>query len=385
MKQKLRQPLVLVTLSAIICAVIFAVIFNSEKIFGLLKGIAGIFMPVIAGFIIAFILNVPMRGLERLFEKLFSHAKRRPKKQVLRLVSLILTIILLVMIVFLVCTLVFPAVADSVSSLYSFVLKKWPEWANILDDYGINTAKIGSWLNGLDIKTLVSRLTNSASFLISSAASAVSSIITGVVSFFMSTVVALYVLMSKDDLCRQAKKILHAFAPDRTAAYIEHVASLFNDSYSRFFSGQCLEACLLGTLIFLVFTIFHIPYAALIGILTAVFALIPYLGAFASCGIGAFLVLITAPQKFLLCIILYLVVQFIENQFIYPHVVGSSVGLNPLWTLVAVLIGGNVMGVLGMVFFIPLVSILITLLREHTNAALARKSLQGSEPPPEAE
>ena len=160
-------------------------------------------MPVIAGFVIAFVLNVPMRGLERFFEKLFSRAKRRPKKKLLRLVSLILTIILLILVVFLVCTLVFPAVADSVSSLYSFVLKKWPEWANILDDYGINTAKIGEWLNGLDIKTLVSRLTNSAGFIISSAASAVSGIITGVVSFFMSTVVALYVLMSKDDLARQ--------------------------------------------------------------------------------------------------------------------------------------------------------------------------------------
>ena len=230
MKQKLRQPLLLVTLSAIICAIIFAIIFNSEKIFGLLKGIAGIFMPVIAGFVIAFVLNVPMRGLERFFEKLFSRAKRRPKKKLLRLASLILTIILLILVVFLVCTLVFPAVADSVSSLYSFVLKKWPEWANILDDYGINTAKIGEWLNGLDIKTLVSRLTNSAGFIISSAASAVSGIITGVVSFFMSTVVALYVLMSKDDLARQVKKILRAFAPERTAAYIEHVAHLLNDS-----------------------------------------------------------------------------------------------------------------------------------------------------------
>ncbi|MBR3691501.1 MAG: AI-2E family transporter [Clostridia bacterium] len=385
MLKNLKKPLLLVTCSAVICAVVFAIIFNSEKILGLLRGFLGIFMPVIIGFVIAFVLNVPMRGLEKLLTRLFSRAKRRPKARLLRLFSLVLTLLLLVLILFLICTLVFPALADSVSSLYALVMNKWPEWAAFLDDYGINTAKIGEWLTELDIKSLVSRLTNSAGFLISQAASAVTGLVASVVRFFLSIVVAIYVLMSKDELCRQARKILHAFAPEKTAAYLEHVAALFNDSYSKFLSGQLLEACLLGTLIFLVFTIFRVPYAALIGILTAVFALIPYLGAFASCAIGAFLVLLSAPEKFLLCVILYFVVQFVENQFIYPHVVGSAVGLNPLWTLVAVLVGGNLMGILGMLFFIPLVSIIITLLREHTNAALARKSLRESEPPPEAE
>lgn len=125
---------------------------------------------------------------------------------------------------------------------------------------------------------------------------------------------------------------------------------------------------------FVVFSIFRIPYGGLTGLLAGIFAFIPYIGAFAACAVGAFLVLIAEPSKFILCIIVYLVVQYIENQFIYPHVVGSSVGLSAMWTLIAVLIGGNLFGVFGMIFFIPLMSVILTLFKEATQRRIDKKN-----------
>ena len=133
----------------------------------------------------------------------------------------------------------------------------------------------------------------------------------------------------------------------------------------------------MGTLIFLAFSLFRLPYAGLIGFLTALFAFVPYVGAFASCAIGAFLTLLASPEHALLCVIVYLAVQFIENQFIYPHVVGSSVGLSALWTLIAALVGGKLFGIVGIVFFIPIVAVLYELFRQWTNARLAEREVRG--------
>ncbi|MBQ5746608.1 MAG: AI-2E family transporter [Clostridia bacterium] len=140
-----------------------------------------------------------------------------------------------------------------------------------------------------------------------------------------------------------------------------------------------MEACILGALIAIAFSIFNIPYALLIGVLTAVSAFIPYVGAFIACAVGAFLVLLANPSQVILCIIVYLVVQFIENQFIYPHVVGTSVGLSALWTLIAVMVGGSLFGLFGMIFFIPLTAVIIKLLREYTESCLAKKKRAQSE------
>lgn len=154
-------------------------------------------------------------------------------------------------------------------------------------------------------------------------------------------VIAVYVLASKRTLGRQVNRVMDAHLDAGHAARIRHVAHLASDTYSKFLSGQCVEACILGTLIFLAFSVVRLPYAGLIGFLTALFAFVPYVGAFASCAIGAFLTLLASPEHALLCVVVYLAVQFVENQFIYPHVVGSSVGLSALWTLIAALVGGN--------------------------------------------
>ena len=187
--------------------------------------------------------------------------------------------------------------------------------------------------------------------------------------------------------------MIYAHLSKNHADKICYISSLVNETYSKFFSGQCIEAVILGLLIFIAFTVFRLPYANLIAVLTAILSFIPYIGAFASCFIGALLIVMVDPWKGLLsivvyqvvllvdpvlavrCLIVYLAVQFIENQFIYPRVVGGSVGLAPLWTLSAALIGGNLFGAIGMIFAIPVTAVLYVLLKDDANRRLQRKKL----------
>ncbi len=178
-------------------------------------------------------------------------------------------------------------------------------------------------------------------------------------------------VLGRRELGRQCRGFLCAYFKKPTAERICHVAKLTHDTYTKFFSGQCIEVLILVTMIFLAFSVFRIPYAALIAVLTAAFAFVPYIGAFASCLIGVLLTLMAVPEKAILCFIVYQMVQFIENQFIYPHVVGSSVGLSPLWTLLATLLGGKLFGIIGIVFFIPLAAVIAQLLHGDIEHRLA--------------
>ena len=200
-----------------------------------------------------------------------------------------------------------------------------------------------------------------------------SSTVSVAVNAAFALVIMFYVLLGKRDLGRQCRKLLYATLREKAAERICAVAALTHDTYARFLSGQCVEVVILGSLIFAAFSVFRIPYAALTAVLTAVLAFIPYVGAFSSCAIGALLTLLAEPEKTILCIIVYQAVQFVENQFIYPHVVGGSVGLAPIWTLVAALLGGQLFGLVGIIFFIPLTAVLCQLIGQGTNRRLAAK------------
>ncbi|MBQ9833501.1 MAG: AI-2E family transporter [Clostridia bacterium] len=346
---------------------------NIGYIARIVKGLFALLFPVITGFVIAFILNVPMKGFEKLLAKLTKNFKKKPNEKLIRGISLLLTILSVLLVVVLVCVMLIPEIVSSVISLYELVKEKWPEWAETLALYNIDTEHITAWFENLNIEEVVSKITSGAGTVLSSAMDIVTTTVSGIGTFFISVIIAIYVLISKKDLGRQVKKLIYTHLKDPIGDYICRIASMINETYSKFLSGQCVEACILGSLIFIFFRIFEIPYAILTGVLTAVFAFVPYVGAFLACFVGAFLVLLTEPSKVLVCIIVYLVVQFVENQFIYPHVVGNSVGLSPLWTLIAVLLGGKLMGVMGMVFFIPLTAVVITLLKAYTEHVIKAK------------
>ncbi len=367
MDKKLKNSLIIVAFGI----VLFTMLMNLGPVLAFLKKLGNLALPLFIGFILAFVLNVPMRGIENLLKRLCKGWKKAPGKKLLRLVSLFLTLIALALVVVLLCTLIIPELVDSAISLYNLVLEKWPEWMEMLRSYDF--VWVNQWLENVDISSMLSGLGDGAGNIISSAVDIVSSTVSGVVTVGIGFVIMIYALISKDELARQGKKLLHAFAGDRLERNILHVLDLINKTYSRFLSGQCLEACILGSLIFIAFSIGGVPYASITAVLTAVCAFIPYVGAFLACFVGAFLVLLVAPGKVLLCIILYLAVQFVENQFIYPHVVGTSVGLGAMWTLIAVILGGKLMGLLGMIFFIPLVAVLMTLLKEYANERIEKK------------
>jgi len=375
MNKRLKNALIVVGFGILL----FAALTNLSTLMAFLGKIVKLALPLIVGFVLAFVLNVPMRGIENRLKKLFAGKKRAPGKKLLRLVSLFLTLIILVLVIFLVATLIVPELVESAMSLYDLVLAKWPVWMEELRSYDF--VWVNNILEQIDINSLLSNI-GGAGGIISSAVDIVTTTVGGLVTAGIGFVIMIYSLVTKDELARQGKKLLHAVAGEKVERNVLHVLDLLNKTYSRFLSGQCLEACILGSLMFIAFSIAGIPYASITAVLTAVFAFIPYLGGFLACFVGAFLVLLANPAKLILCIVLYLVVQFVENQFIYPHVVGTSVGLGAMWTLMAVILGGKLLGLLGMIFFIPLVAVLMTLIKEWANSRIAAKDALTAPPEP---
>ncbi len=213
------------------------------------------------------------------------------------------------------------------------------------------------------VETLIDFLKNGAGNMLNSTLTAAKSIISGVSTFVIAFVFAIYICC-REKTGIQAKKVLFAFVRRGRAEAVVEVTSLTYSTFSSFLTGQCLEAVILGSMFVVAMTIFRLPYALLVGIFIAFTALIPIFGAFLGCAVGAFLIFMVDPMKALMFIVLFLVLQQIEGNLIYPHVVGNSVGLPSIWVLAAVSIGGSLMGVVGMLIFIPIVSVAYALFRE---------------------
>ena len=197
----------------------------------------------------------------------------------------------------------------------------------------------------------------------------------GVFDFFVSFCFAVYILTQKERLGTQARMLLYAFAPRPRADRVVEVAGLAHRTFSKFISGQCTEAVILGSLFAVAMTLCRMPYVLLISVLIAFTALIPIFGAFIGCGVGAFLILVDDPIQALWFVVLFLCLQQIEGNLIYPHVVGSSVGLPSIWVLAAVTVGGSLMGIAGMLVMIPLASVCYSLLRATTHARLRSRGI----------
>lgn len=346
---------------------LFVLLQNFSMITDAFSNFMHIFLPVISGFIIAFILNVPMMGVERLTVWATKGKITNLKPNFRRLIYLMLTLIIAAGIIAIIVILIIPDLTASAKSLYYMILKKWPEIMAMLKEYNIDVAWFTGMLKSFDIESFVS-----STFVYAS--SAVSSIVELSIGF----IIALYALMSKEELANQANRFVKAFMKDVWGTKVRNVAILTSRTFSKFLSGQCLEACILGSLIFITLNIGGVPYADLIGVLTIVCAFVPYIGAFISFTVGVLLVVIIAPHKVILYVATYLIVQFIEGHFIYPYVVGNSVGMKPLWTLIAVIIGGKLFGLLGMIFFIPVMSVVGVLLKDYTDRVLNRKEHYGN-------
>lgn len=379
MEKKANHPFRLVAFGVIL----YAVLMNLGAVIGFVKDVSDLALPAILGFVLAFIMNVPMRGYENLLLRAAKNAKRPPKPKLITGISLFLAIISVLLVIALVCVMLIPELIESAVSLYELVLDSWPDWVAFFQQHNIDITWITDWFESLNISQLLEQVLSGAGSLITSAVGVVSSAVSIIGNIIIAVIIAIYTLLSKQELARQSKKLIQAHCSNRIGTFLLHFGQLLNTTFTKFLTGQCLEACILGVLIILVFTVLGIPYASLIGVLAAVFAFLPYVGSFLACVLGLFLVLLAQPSKVLICLIAYLAVQFVETQLIYPHVVGTSVGLSPLWTLIAVLVGGKLLGLFGMLFFIPLTAVLVTLLKEYTSFKLTKK--QVPTPPPSSE
>ena len=339
------------------------------------SALIGLCTPVVIGGIIAFLLNVPMTAIENGLKKLFRRQPKRAGKG-LRMLSLLLTFVCIIVVVALAVLMLIPELRKSIMSVIVQIQESLPGIIDYLYSLGIDSSvltMVEQQLASINLREVAQQMITGASSMLGTLVGAVTATVSVLGNALFSTVIALYILIDKENLSRQCRKLLYAFVEPQVGDKIWHVGSLIREVFGKFLGGQSIESCLLGFLMFVALSVFRIPYASLIAVLTAVCAFIPYIGAFLSCGIGVALILLVDPLQALLCLVVYQVVQFIENQFIYPHVVGSSVGLEPLWTIIAVLVGGAAFGVLGMIFFIPVMAVVYILLKESVNARIERK------------
>lgn len=342
------------------------------------SSVFSVVMPFVAGGAIAFVLNVFMKLFE---EKIFKKVKFKKLK---RITSLILTILLVLLVILITIRVVVPEVADSIISITKEIPDKislLSEWLNVkLNDIS-NIDKIIDTLTKkiqdfktADINELIKMFSPVLS-VVSSTFGIVSGTISTIASSFIAIVFAIYVLLQKERLLRQSRQIVYALFKEKTADRICKVCSLSNKTFQNFITGQCTESLILGTMFFVSMLIFRMPYALMVALLIAVTSLIPIVGAFIGCIVGALLIFIESPQKAIIFIIMFLILQQIEGNLIYPHVVGNSVGLPSMWVLFAVTVGGNLMGVFGMLVFIPLSSVVYELISIFILKRLREKNI----------
>ena len=367
-------------------ALCFALCQRLEAVGTVLVFLAGMIAPFLIGGAVAFILNVPMHYIEN---KLFSSPKVQKKlsASLRRIISLLLTFLFVTILVALLVLVIVPQLTATVTELSVTVQAFIGRAVVFAEEQFANNPQIIDWLNSLTIdwRTIdwESILTKVMSFLKSGAGdvlnttiSAAKSFVSGITTTFIAFVFSCYLLLQKEKLALQCRKALYALLPKNTAKRFIEISILSHRIFTSFITGQCIEAIILGAMFFVTMTIFRMPYALLVGCLIAVTALIPIVGAFIGCGVGAFLILMVSPAQALIFIVMFLVLQQIEGNLIYPHVVGNSVGLPSIWVLAAVSIGGSLMGVVGMLIFIPLVSIIYTLFREFVYRRLKERGIK---------
>jgi predicted PurR-regulated permease PerM len=364
-----------------ICLILFYWALNNiSYIAGIFSNLISLLMPFIVGGVIAFILNVPMRQIEK---HLFQGEKFAQKKfaSLRRTCAYLLTLILVIAIITMALFVVIPQLVYTIADLVKMIpqqvqnvqgflieqFKAYPQLEEQIKSVAIDWDSV--------IKSSADFLTTGTKGLISGGLGAVTSIISGVTTFFVGFVFSVYVLFQKEKLGSQAKKIIYAFFSEKKADKIIEIAGLSEDTFASFLSGQCLEAVILGSMFCVTMLVIRLPYAVLIGIVIAITALIPIVGAFIGCAVGVILIGLVSPIKAVVFVIMFLVLQQIEGNLIYPHVVGNSVGLPGIWVLFAVTVGGNLFGIAGMLTFIPICSICYALFRTYVNDRLKKKKM----------
>lgn len=368
---------------AIIELIIFTVVIifafvNIEALWSFITYIIKIFMPFIIGVMIAFVLNVLLNVVEnKLFKKL-NEKNGKVWKKIKRPTSLITTFIIIIALIAFILGLLIPQLKNTATIFTENFDSYKKESIKILDKIGIDDKDIKVLNKNIEkIKgEVTSYVGDNKQEIVQTTFGVASSVVGTITSLVLGIVFAIYILLKKEDLARQSRKVLKAYFPEKKEKRIREIANLSNKTFGNFISGQCLEALIIGVLCFIGMFILQIPYASTISVLVGFTALIPVFGAFIGTVIGAFLILMVDPTKAIIFIIFILILQQLEGNLIYPKVVGKSVGLPGIWVMVAVTVGASIAGVLGMLLSVPICSVLYSILKTDVNNRIDQKNKQ---------
>lgn len=373
-KKDLKKWIILI----VIALVGYWIINNLNTVGNLLNIIISILFPFILGGCLAFILNIPMAFFERKLSKPNKKSKKEKNKKLLRIVSIIFAIVVILLVLTLVVTLIVPELIGVVNLFIDNIPYYAEEITKLAEQYGIDISNINTIIEdaNIDMEAIKSQITNLIPSLLTSSISVVSSIISGVSNFVIAIIFAIYILSDKEKLQSQATRILYAYLSKERAEKIINVGKVSKDTFKNFFTVQCLEATILGTLCIIGMLILRVPYAVPIGVLIGVTALIPVVGAFIGIIIGAILIVAVNPIKVITFIVFVLILQQIEGNVIYPKVVGNSVGLPGMWVLFGVTVGGSLGGILGMLLGVPVATVIYRLLKNNVNNKIDKKRVK---------
>lgn len=353
-------------------------VLDTTRVSELLQRVWNLISPFVAGATIAFVFNVPMRAIERQLDGVRREGLRRA-------LAIVLTLLSIVLVLMFVIELLVPQIRLTAASLKetipAFVDRTAKNLVQLMED----NPDIKAWiqettkLDKLDWPTILTELLaflgNQVSGFTSNAVNVIGSFTSGIVNLVIGIAFSIYCLSRKEILARQGRRVLYSLLPEKWSDEIVRILRLTNTTFSNFISGQCLEACILGCLFAVAMAIFKMPYIPLVSVVIAVTALVPVVGAFVGCIVGAFFILVKDPLQAVTFVAMFLILQQLENNLIYPRVVGTSIGLPGMWVLVAVTVGGELMGVGGMLLMIPLSSVLYALAREFTDKRLAQREI----------
>lgn len=360
---------------------IYAAITNVSSLAGFCLTFISLLSPLLSGVLLALVLGTPMKMFENFFE--FLNRKSRFKKKLpekaIVLISLVLAYLLAIAALCFVIMILAPAVLDSINEIIANVKRLYPHAIAFLSNNGFDTAELDAMLKNVNFDTIWSALTSNAGTIFNTLIHSVNGIITILANLVTTIIFSIYLLANKRTLRRQSRKIISAYFPEEKAPKARYVTDLIINTFSKFFSGQCLEAIILGLIFFIVLSLTGFPYAPVISLIIGITAFIPYVGAFIGCAVGVLLILMQSPMRALIFVIVFLIIQQLENNLIYPRVVGTSIGLPAMWTFAALIVGGAAYGVVGMLVFIPVTSIIYTLIKQDVNSRIRAKNAKKAE------
>lgn len=388
-KKVLRNGMILL----VFAAVLVLVLMRFDQVWGAVLTVVGTVAPVFYGIVLAYILNVFVHFFEDVAFKPLRNVKSKLWKRVRRPLAVALAYLLVALVLVSIIAFIIPGLIESMGILADTVQQTVPGYVTSAMDWLNEFARendltfIQDFLRNFNWSNVLSSASAVLRDFLSSLVGVTINVASGVFAAVMGFIFSVYMLMGKEKLLRGVKSTLLAFLPRPTAQKIGQIATLTNRMFFNFIRGQLLECVILGSLCYVGMSILQLDYALLISSVVTLGALIPILGAYIGAAVGVLILLLVHPIDALIFLIFLLILQQVEGNMIYPRVVGSSIGLPPLWTLFAVVFWGGVLGIPGILFGTPATAVIYRLLRTSVRSRLRQRNIDPKDPqfplPPE--